>query len=300
MIRRYVPPSCTTRKSLFALSSTNKHRWRPLKMTNEGISRETTSHSQPRAAASVTDKDAGKDVPTLKTTSKHSRLDRTTSHVITAPIIRDKATPNSPHLFPRLTPTKAPKGPMPDHFVPHLNSHPEPCLPDREEIPMGYRGVTKYKDGWLDFASGPSISIVIDYSSHTHFIEPGECTKLHPNILNIDIDAPIVSFRVFGFLARDLLALKENYPGPNINFRTFNSNIPTLQTMSERAVPPHLVSAPPPPDGSREPDERTLCLFIDFKLRNITAEFPTVSQDTAVAMTTYICTHVPLLYPALA
>ena len=149
---------------------------------------------------------------------------------------------------------------------------------------MGYRGVTKYKDGWLDFASGPSISIAIDYTSHAHNTEPGECTKLHPNVLNIDVDAPVVLFRVFGCLARDLLALKENYPGPNINFKTFNSNIPTPQTVPERPDPPHLGSAPlaDPPEGPHEPQERTVCVYVDFKLRNVTAEFPTVSKGQCV------------------
>ena len=146
---------------------------------------------------------------------------------------------------------------------------------------MGYRGVTQYKDGWLDLASGPSITIAIDYTSHAHDTTPGDCTRLHPNILRVDVEAPVVLIRVFGCLARDLLGLKENYPGEFINFKTFNSNIPTPQTVPERPHPPHLGEAPPPdpPAGSHEPAERTISVYVDFRLKNITAEFPTVSES---------------------
>ena len=84
----------------------------------------------------------------------------------------------------------------------------EEQLADTQRFPMGYCGVTKLESGWIDLACGPSISIVIDYSSHSHDVKKGSSTPLVPNLLNIDIDSPVVLLRVFGFLGRDLLALK--------------------------------------------------------------------------------------------
>ena len=81
-------------------------------------------------------------------------------------------------------------------------------LQDNELFPMGYRGVTRRDSGWVDLACGPSISISIDYSSHNHDVGRGHSTPLKPNLLNIDVDAPVVLLRVFGCLGRDLLALK--------------------------------------------------------------------------------------------
>lgn len=156
---------------------------------------------------------------------------------------------------------------------------------DKELFPMGYCGVTRLEDGWIDLACGPSISIAINYQSHNHDVHPGHSTPLSPNVLNIDIDAPIVLLRVFGCLGRDLLALKvkeeilvqhsvtvvcllsdstvsllcrdvhlvvslvscsqENYPGEYINLTAFNSDIP-LKPSPERPSDPPLVEAPPP------------------------------------------------------
>ena len=73
---------------------------------------------------------------------------------------------------------------------------------------MGYRGETKYESGWLDIACGSSISININYHSHNHDPRTGKDMRQVPNVLNVDIDAPTVVLRVFGCLARDLLAVK--------------------------------------------------------------------------------------------
>ena len=79
---------------------------------------------------------------------------------------------------------------------------------DTEVFPMGFRGTTLYEEGWLDIGCGPSLSITINYSSHIHDTRPGPCTSMMPNVLTVDVDAPTVLLRVFGCLARDLLALK--------------------------------------------------------------------------------------------
>ena len=74
---------------------------------------------------------------------------------------------------------------------------------DREAFPMGYRGHTCLEDGWVDLACGPSISLLIHYTSrnHHHDLEV-------PHTLHVDVSAPCVLLRVFGFLATDLLGLK--------------------------------------------------------------------------------------------
>ena len=79
----------------------------------------------------------------------------------------------------------------------------EQGLEDTQHFPMGYRRHTRSEDGWVDLACGPSISISILYLSRAH--HPNEAL---PNSLRIDVDSPKVLLRVFGFLARDLLALK--------------------------------------------------------------------------------------------
>lgn len=79
----------------------------------------------------------------------------------------------------------------------------EQGLEDTQHFPMGYRRHTRSEDGWVDLACGPSISISILYLSRAH--HPNDTL---PNSLRVDVDSPKVLLRVFGFLARDLLALK--------------------------------------------------------------------------------------------
>ena len=73
----------------------------------------------------------------------------------------------------------------------------------KETFPMGYRGHTRLEDGWIDLACGPKISLAIHYTGRSHH----ENHAL-PNTLNVDINAPTVLLRVFGFLFTDLLGLK--------------------------------------------------------------------------------------------
>ena len=78
-----------------------------------------------------------------------------------------------------------------------------------------------------------------------------------------------------------ITSVQENYPGEYIKVSTFNSNIPS-EPLPQRLPPPHLIDAPPPSslEGSSELKERALNVYVEFKLRNITAEFPTVSTYT--------------------
>lgn len=76
-------------------------------------------------------------------------------------------------------------------------------LEDRDEFPMGYRGQTKSEDGWLDLACGPRISLNISYISRNH-----HPIAMVPHTLTIDVSAPQVLLRTYGFLLQDLLGLK--------------------------------------------------------------------------------------------
>jgi hypothetical protein len=142
----------------------------------------------------------------------------------------------------------------------------------KEAFPMGYRGHTSLKDGWVDLACGPSISLNINYVSRAHHMD-----RALPSSLQVDIGAPTVLLRVFGFLATDLLALKENYPGEYVEFSTYHSTSPSEPRVPVAPQPP-LREAPPavPPSGVPDvPCERFLDVVVDFALHNITAEFPT-------------------------
>ena len=72
---------------------------------------------------------------------------------------------------------------------------------------------------------------------------------------------------------------QENYPGEYINFTVFNSNVPSCSTPPAKDPKPPLTAEPPscPPNLPDEPKERFLDVIVDFKLHDITAEFPTVS-----------------------
>ena len=73
----------------------------------------------------------------------------------------------------------------------------------RESFPMGYRRHTCLEDGWVDLACGPRISLGIEYTSRNH-----TSVSVLPHTLHVDVSAPSVLLRVFGFLASDLLGLK--------------------------------------------------------------------------------------------
>ena len=275
MVRHYVPPSSTSRESLFALSAANRHRWRT--MPNKGLEEEIPANADPCLVS---------DASPVPVQSNEHLSTSSLPHVITAPII------GSADNFPGLSPSPPP-APSPVPANPVAN---EREMVDKECFPMGSCETTLYERGWLDIGCGPDISITVEYSSHQHNPSCGDHTPLLPNVLRVDIDAPIVLIRVFGSLARDLLGLKvsvswdlvlvevcmniyynmqENYPGEYIKMTPF-----TTSPLVDPPPPPPLQHAPPPPDydGPHAPLERTSDIFVSFKLRNITAEFPTVSH----------------------
>lgn len=206
VVRHYSPPSCSTRESLFALSSSNKHRWRVLECKEEPKQPKedkqhpgdkcTTASSTPSVRSKLDisiltlDSDKDKDKESLgAATPKFGRTPGT--KLLTGDGASAISTSHEEQLQQANVPDTQPEKPM-----------------DHELFPMGYRGETKYESGWLDIACGPSISISITYYSHHHDDRPGKHVRQMPNVLNIDVDVPTVLLRVLGCLARDLLALK--------------------------------------------------------------------------------------------
>lgn len=134
-------------------------------------------------------------------------------HVITAPIIEGEASNRLDIVVTAdenngVRETTASPQPMPASPGIQCEEGKGELLVEKERFPMGSCETTLYESGWLDIACGPCITIDVDYTSHNHQPGPGEHTPLLPNVLCVDIDAPVVLVRVFGCLARDLLGLK--------------------------------------------------------------------------------------------
>ena len=227
VVRHYLPPSSSTRDSLLSLLDENKHRWRvlPPPPSPPISSKAKSSTSSPSQRSKHTVSKASSLAGSDRTLNKDKDMSQSSEHVITAPV----ASP--PH---ELTPKLGKQSPR--HQVvsgitletslgsgsllgsqdteakreePETSTSKEgDAMLTKELFPMGYCGVTKLESGWIDIACGPSISILIDYCSHNHDVKPGTSTPLTPNVLHIDVDAPVVLLRVFGCLGRDLLALK--------------------------------------------------------------------------------------------
>lgn len=223
VVRHYAPPSSSSRESLFALSSANRYRWRVMKSTpppptekkvkkeDNGFSWTDLSRTSDPSRPGPTSLDSSCSDPPDKERVQllgHSNVS-SQQHIITAPIIVD---PNSSSLALELG--EEGKESAHIHAVGVVDKEeegdvvPVPRLVDKECFPMGSCDVTCYEGGWLDLACGPSITIDIEYCSHHHDPSSGEHTPLLPNLLRVDIDAPVALVRVFGCLARDLLGLK--------------------------------------------------------------------------------------------
>lgn len=186
VVRRYIPPSCSTRDSLLALSAANKHRWRvfppPKRPEQRPALRGTVASSESRGST-----------PSLRSRTDQQRSERSDQRLSVS-----REAISSPGSRSR-------EGTLESSL---LGEPPEPAPPDNERFPSGYRGETRLEGGWLDYACGPSISLRIAYHSHLHDARPGPRGRPHPNTLLVDVDAPTVLFRVFGSFGRDLLALK--------------------------------------------------------------------------------------------
>ena len=82
---------------------------------------------------------------------------------------------------------------------------------NRDLFPMGVCCSTRSEDGWIDLAAGPEITINVSYISRRN---DGLDSKIRqgvippPNTVDVQVKAPDAVVRLFGFLARDLLAVK--------------------------------------------------------------------------------------------
>ncbi len=78
--------------------------------------------------------------------------------------------------------------------------------------------------------------------------------------------------------------LQENFIGENQNFKVFNSALsrrpPAPPQPQEEDPKPKLTDETPvyPADYIKEPDDRFIEVHVEFKLHNLTGEFPTVSE----------------------
>lgn len=217
MVRRYVPPSSSTKESLFALSHCNKHRWRvmepPVERSPQIPIRLTRSVSQPiepiqakpcptDLISSRSDGSSGHEVEEFKRTH-HRRGSEPLlpiSHVQKPSLISGLEVPStveesSEQLDGKLT----------------AEQEPVPCQDDGHEFfPMGCRNLTLSELGWLELACGPSISIDIVYHGHNSDVshEKKDGVRMVPNAVKISVNAPTVLLRVFGCLVRDLMGLR--------------------------------------------------------------------------------------------
>lgn len=82
---------------------------------------------------------------------------------------------------------------------------------NRDLFPMGVCCSTRSEDGWIDLAAGPEIAIDVSYISRRN---DGLDSKIKqgvipaPNTVDVQVKVPDAVVRLFGFLARDLLAVK--------------------------------------------------------------------------------------------
>lgn len=242
VVRRYLPPSSSTRDSIMSLSSENKHRWRvlapPKSPPSKKASPSKSKSSSPSQRSKLTVSKGSSLAGSERTLDKDKETNQSSEHVITAPVLLSPSQEPTPKLGVGATAggrhqivsavtietslggsgsllegQGANEGEMEgergeDEGMSGNERAAPGGLRDNELFPMGYRGITKHESGWIDLACGPSISIAIDYHSHNHDVGRGHSTPLHSNLLNIDVDAPVVLLRVFGCLGRDLLALK--------------------------------------------------------------------------------------------
>ena len=82
---------------------------------------------------------------------------------------------------------------------------------NKDHFPMGVCNLTHSEDGWIDLAAGPEISIDVNYLSRRN---DGLDSKISQGVIppansvDVQVKVPDAVVRLFGFLARDLLAIK--------------------------------------------------------------------------------------------
>ena len=228
VVRRYFPPSSATRECAFALSSANRDRWRIMEPPEDRSPHSyhplTRSMSQP--------------IEPLLPFSQRERSGSGSGLIDKEEFIRTHRRRGSEPLLSHSQVRHVPLVPKYDSgLMEGITEESDEQLDgqrivspvkvsNRELFPMGYRSETLYDAGWLDLGCGPSITIDITYLGHnsdaTHEEEGSKNKNMVPSLLKVEVDAPCVLLRVFGSLARDLLALKVIIASNVLNYgRTF-------------------------------------------------------------------------------
>lgn len=184
VVRRYFPPSCVFKESVFALSSCSEDRWRLMEPPDvQTLHPLTRSASQPIEPYQSKRAKSGDRIEKPEFKKTHRRLG--SEPVVSNVGIHKKALGR--------------------------NSESVKEKPSSKKFPMGCCMSTSYEAGWLDLGCGPSITIDVVFHNHnsdmTHV--PLKERMVSSQII-VNVDIPCVLLRVFGTLARDLLALKVN------------------------------------------------------------------------------------------
>ena len=203
VVRRYYPPSSMSKQSVFKLSSCNRSRWRlmdpPEDRTLSNTQPLLRSMSQPIEPYQQPHRTRSGSGSKMTDESGFQRLHRRRG---SEPLM----TLAQVHCLPM-------EGIVEETEELESNTRQKSFLSslisNRELFPMGHRSNTLYQSGWVDLGCGPSISIDVVYCSHNSDVKHVKTnSRMIPSILKIDVNAPSVLIRVFGSLARDLLALK--------------------------------------------------------------------------------------------
>lgn len=201
VVRKFIPAHSSTKESIFALSSSNKHRWRLLEHMQTNFPEElSTSNPSTKTIKSKTISGSCSPSPHVKNFTNSGSLETE----------RGGGGGGVAHLR-RAATDLIMEVEQSDSVKNDAVPGPHPAEDSRECFPMGYRGETRYKDGWIDFACGPTISISVTYASHQQDMEcvvAGNVQRQAPSVMNVEIGAPVVMLRVFGFLAPVILAIK--------------------------------------------------------------------------------------------
>lgn len=216
-------PSCAHRDSIFALSASNRARWR------------------------VPDLDALTQPPPQKELSAHSGLSQSVSHSSQSQLMKQgslgsgressKSGESSRPVHHRQTSAELYSYQPQLHSLSSMSRSEEPLVeekatqanePERvqqelnneqnhrqekkwlgnECFPIGYCWETEYESGWLDLGCGPTLTIDINYYGRNSDPTRNEQGVLVPSLVTVEVEAPVTYIRVFGLLAKDLLALK--------------------------------------------------------------------------------------------
>ena len=199
MVRKFIPASSSTKESTFALSASNKHRWRVMECVQASSPAEDLSTSNPSTKTLKSKTISGSSY------SPSSRIKNVTNSV-SLEVERD-ATRREAAAATGLVMEVVQN----ESVTNDMGTGTQPVEDSKECFPMGYRGETRYEDGWIDFACGPTIDIVVTFESHLHDTErvmAGNELRQAPSVMNVEIGAPVVMLRVFGFLAPVILAIK--------------------------------------------------------------------------------------------